>query len=46
MKSISCKDSSGLSVEFVLKSPRDEELFKEERSKARSNLDEWMAKAA
>lgn len=44
MKTISCQDPSGLQLEFVLKSPRYEELLKEEKSKAHSNLDAWVAK--
>lgn len=44
MKSMTCQDPSGLTVEFVLKSPRYEELLKEEKSNARSNLDAWVAK--
>ena len=46
MNSIHCIDPSGIRVEFVLKSPRYEELLAEEKSNARANLDAWIAEAA
>lgn len=46
MKSINCQDPSGLCVEFIVKSPRYDELLKEEKSKAHSNLEAWMSQAA
>ena len=46
MKSISCKDPSGISLEFVLKSSDYEDRLAEQKSKAHANLEAWIAEAA
>lgn len=46
MKSILCKDPSGLPVEFVVKSARYDEILQEEKAKAHDNLKAWTAKLA
>lgn len=43
VKSIYFKDPNGLNMELVAKSPRHDEILAEEKAKAKSVLDDWVA---
>ena len=46
IQSIQCEDPSGIHVEFVLKKPGYEDVLAGEKSRARENLQAWIAEAA